>query len=48
VGFFVCFLESAICFAASYWVAAASHRDRSTSHRLLVAGLVALGILYAV
>lgn len=48
MGFFVCFLESAICFAASYWVAAASHRDRSTSHRLLVAGIVALGVLYAV
>ena len=48
MGFFVCFFESAICFAASYWVAAASHRDRSTSHRLLVAGVVALGVLYAV
>lgn len=48
MGFFVCFLESALCLAASYWVAAASHRDRTTSHRWLVAGIVWLSVLYAV
>ena len=48
MGILVCSLLSALCLAASYWVAAATHRDRSTSYRLLVAGVVSFSVLLGV
>jgi phosphate/sulfate permease len=48
VGHFVCFVESALCLAASYWVAAAVYPDASSSHRSVTTGVVFFSLLSVV